>query len=344
MTHILVQGIGGVGGLLAGEPLRAGAKLTLVTGNPAITAAINHNGIAISTPDDSFQVAASASTALTDLTTESSFDCAYLAMMAGGVVDAARAALPLLRDDGYFVAFQNGFVEEAIGNAVGIERVLSATVALGSSMEAPGIYRRTTAGRIIIGEMDGRKSQRLDRLQSTLSHVVDTEISHNIVGVLWGKLVWNGAVSCLCAISGKLLGELFDCEVGRELFFLAFRESVDTATAQGVDIEPVIVDPRDYYLAPSDSVSRRDEILNRLTVFVEMYAGVTPSTLESLKRGRKSEIDFLNGYILEKANVAGIKLPLNEAVIKIVHEIEAGSRTIDPSNLDELYAALRDPH
>ena len=204
------RGIGGVGGLLAGELLRAGAELTLVTGNPIITAAINRNGIAIPTPDDSFQVAASASTALTDLPPEQSFDCAYLAMMAGDVVDAARAALPLLKDNAYFVAFQNGFIEEAIGNAVGNERVISATVALGSSMEAPGMYRRTTAGRIIIGEMDGRRSQRLDRLRSTLSHVVDTEISRTIVGVLWGKLVWNGAVSCLCAISGKLLGELFD--------------------------------------------------------------------------------------------------------------------------------------
>jgi len=344
MVHILVQGIGGVGGLLAGELLRAGVELTLVTGNPTITAAINRNGIAISTPDDSFQVAASASTALTDLPPGQSFDCAYLTMMAGGVVDAARAALPLLKDNAYFVAFQNGFVEDAIGNAVGNERVISATVALGSSMEAPGMYRRTSAGRIIIGEMDGRRSQRLDRLRSTLSHVVDTEISRNIVGVLWGKLVWNGAVSCLCAISGKLLGELFDFEIGRELFFLAFREAIDTATAQGVDIEPVIVDPRDYYLAPSDSVSRRDEILERLAGFVEMYAGVTPSTLESLKRGRKSEIDFLNGYILEKANASGIKLPLNEAVIKMVHEIEAGSRMIDPGNLDELYATLSDPN
>ncbi len=342
MTRILVQGIGGVGGLLAGELLRAGVALTLVTGNPKITAAINRNGIAISTPDTSFQVTASAYTALDDLPASQSFECAYLAMMAGGVVNAARAALPLLRDDGYFVAFQNGFVEEAIGHAVGIERVISATVALGSSMEAPGIYRRTTAGRIIIGEMDGYKSSRVEGLQRTLSNVVDTEISHNIVGVLWGKLIWNGAVSCLCAISGKLLGELFDCEVGRELFFLAFRESVDTATAQRVDIEPVIVDPGDYYLAPSHSATRRDEILKRLTVFVEKYAGVTPSTLESLKRGRKSEIDFLNGYILEKANASQLNLPLNKAVIEMVHEIEAGSRRIDPANLDELYAALLD--
>ena len=260
--------------------------------------------------------------------------------MAGGVVDAALDALPLLRKDGYFVSFQNGFVEEAIGQAVGIERVISATVAFGTTMEAPGRYRRTTAGRLIIGEMDGRITPRLGELRNTLAHVVETEISDNIVGVLWGKLVWNGAVSCLCAVSGKLLGELFDCEIGRELFLLAFRESVDTAAAQGVDIEHVIVDPSDYYLRTTDGLVKRDEILRRMGQFVEMYAGVTPSTLESLRRGRKSEIDFLNGYILEKAKVAGLEASLNEVVIRMVHEIEAETRAMTPDNLDELFDGL----
>lgn len=340
MTQILVQGIGSVGGLLAGELIRAGAELCLVTGNPEISAAINRSGISISTPDDSFQLAASAYTKVRDIPAGQSFDCAYLAMMAGGVVDAALDALPLLSEDAYFVSFQNGFVEEAIGQAVGIERVISATVAFGSTMEAPGVYRRTTAGRLIIGEMDGRMSPRVGELRNTLAHVVETEISDNIVGVLWGKLVWNGAVSCLCAVSGKLLGELFDCEIGRELFLLAFRESVDTATAQGVDIEHVIVDPSDYYLGTTDGSVKHDEILRRMGHFVEMYAGVTPSTLESLKRGRKSEIDFLNGYIVEKANAAALKLSLNEVVIQMVHEIEAGDRAISPANLHELYAAV----
>ncbi len=342
MTHILVQGIGSVGGLLAGELIRAGSELCLVTGNPEISAAINSNGISISTLDDSFHVSASAYTDLRDIPAGRSFDCAYLAMMAGGVVDAARDALPLLGKDGYFVSFQNGFVEEAIGHAVGVERVISATVAFGTTMEAPGRYRRTTAGRLIIGEMDGHMRPRISHLRDTLAHVIDTEISGNIVGVLWGKLVWNGAVSCLCAVSGKLLGELFDCEVGRELFLLAFRESVDTATAQGVAIEHVIVDPGDYYLSTTDDAMKREEILQRMAHFVELYAGVTPSTLESLKRGRKSEIDFLNGYILEKAKAAGLKTLLNEVVIRMVHEIESGTRTISPDNLDELFATLHE--
>ena len=340
MNRILLQGVGGVGGWLAAELIRSGHDITLVTGNATITEAVNRNGIALATPERDFRVAARAHTTLAELPPEERFDCVFLAMMAGGVVAAAEAARAFLPEDGCFVSFQNGFVEDAIGEAVGLEHVISATVALGSSMEAPGIYRRTTPGRLIIGEMDGSVSPRLEALQSILAHVVATEISTNIVGVLWGKLIWNGAVSGLCAISGKQLGELFDCAVGRELFLRAFYESVSTARAQGVSIEPVIVNPDDYYWDPADAPERRAELLDRTRAFVDKYVGVTPSTLESLKRGRKSEIDFLNGYIRRRALAAGRTVPLNDHVIEMVHEIEAGQRQLSAANLDELAARL----
>ncbi|MGR9089744.1 MAG: ketopantoate reductase family protein [Gammaproteobacteria bacterium] len=340
MNRILLQGVGGVGGWLAAELIRSGHDITLVTGNASITEAINRNGIALTTPERNFHVAAQAHTALEDLPPAQRFDCVFLAMMAGSVVAAAEAARAVLREDGCFVSFQNGFVEDAIGEAVGIERVISATVALGSSMEAPGVYRRTTPGRLIIGEMDGSVSPRLEALRSILAHVVDTEISTNIVGVLWGKLIWNGAVSGLCAISGKQLGELFDCTIGRELFLRAFYESVSTARAQGVTIETVIVNPDDYYCDPADAPERRTELLERTLAFVDKYVGVTPSTLESLKRGRRSEIDFLNGYIRRCAQAAGRAVPLNDHLIEMVHEIEAGQRQLSAANLDELAARL----
>jgi 2-dehydropantoate 2-reductase len=336
MTRILIQGIGGVGGLVAGELLRAGADVTLVTGNPVIAEALNRRGLHVKTPADDFQVAATAYTSITDIASLERFDCAYLTMMATSVIEGAQAAAPRLTKNGYFVAFQNGFVEDAIGDAIGRHRVISATVALGSSMVEPGVYQRTTEGRLIIGELDGRDSERISELQSTLSAVINTQISRNIVGVLWGKLIWNGAVSCLCAVSGKTLGELFDCAIGRELFLLAFRESVDTARAQNVEIEAVIVNPDKYYFCETDSNERHASLLESLLTFAKLYAGVTPSTLESLRRGRQSEVDFLNGYIVEKAIENRIAVPLNEIVVAMVREIETKKRTITPSNLDEL--------
>lgn len=336
MNRILIQGIGGVGGLLAGELLAAGHDVTLVTGNQTITEAINRHGIHLATPDRTTHVHATAHTTIEDLPSYQKFDSAYLAMMAGGVVQAAQAAVPRLIEEGYCVAFQNGFVEEAIGNAIGVERVISATVALGSSMEEPGRYRRTTAGRLIIGELDGVESARLRSLRTILSDVIETEISTNIVGVLWGKLIWNGAVSGLCAISGCTLGGLFDEPIGRELFLLAFRESVDTARAQGIIIEPVIVEPEKYYLDSSASAATHATLIERSKAFSMLYAEVIPSTLDSLKRGRKSEIDFLNGYIIDKATEQSVQVLLNRELVEMVHDIEVGSRSIALENLATL--------
>ena len=84
-TRILIEGIGSVGGLLAGELLARGHDLTLVTGNAAITAAINARGIAIDTPERKFSVASKAYTSLTELPAGSRFDSAWLVMMAGAV-------------------------------------------------------------------------------------------------------------------------------------------------------------------------------------------------------------------------------------------------------------------
>lgn len=64
-----------------------------------------------------------------------------------------------------------------------------------------------------------------------------------------------------------------------------------------------------------------------------------PSSLQSLERGRPTEVDFLNGYVLEQAAKAGVDVPLNAALTRLIHEIEQGQRRIGPDNMDELLAA-----
>jgi 2-dehydropantoate 2-reductase len=63
---------------------------------------------------------------------------------------------------------------------------------------------------------------------------------------------------------------------------------------------------------------------------------VKSSSLQSLERGRKTEIDYLNGYVVRKAKEVGVEVPVNEAVVRLVKEIEEGRRSIDPRNLEEI--------
>ena len=122
-ARILVEGVGSVGGLLAGELLSHGHDLTLLTGHAKITAAIQRDGIAIDTPERKFTVAAKAYTTLAELPAGSRFDSAWLLMMAGAVQDAARDTRPLLAEHGTLVSFQNGMVGERIAALCGAERL-----------------------------------------------------------------------------------------------------------------------------------------------------------------------------------------------------------------------------
>jgi 2-dehydropantoate 2-reductase len=335
----LVMGIGSVGGVVASEMTRDGYRPDLVTNNPAITDAINDKGITFSTPDEEgVHIPAQAYTKLEDLPSDNRYDAILLIMKANNMLDAARATKPLLTDNGYFVSFQNGIVYDELAKIAGRSRILSAVVAFGSNMEAPAVYRRTTpVSRIYIGEMNGNITPRVQNMGKVLDHVVPTTISENIEGILWGKLLWNCAVSAICALAGGTWGEVGSDERGRMLFLNIYREAMDVADKQYIRLENVVDhNPRDYYLGMRSTDQQRTDKMALLDRLLEQYADVKPSTLQSLERGRETEIDYLNGYVVRKANEVGVRVPINTAIVRMINEIERGERKIDMANLDEL--------
>lgn len=336
---ILIQGVGGVGGLLAGELIRAGYNPMLVTNNQKITDAINNNGIRFITPsmDDYHTVETQAFTTLDDLPEGKQFDAVYLIMKANNVLEAADQTKPLLKEDGYIVSFQNGLVEDAIGEIVGTERVVSAIVVFGSNMEEPGVYRRTTEGMVYIGELDGTISPRIQILEETLSHAIPIEVSQNMLGVLWGKLCWNCAVSGLCAVAGGTFGDLVSTRKGRDLFLWMYREVIDTAVAQNITIEPIVLSAMEFYLPIDADQATRNEKDELVQGLIPKYADVLPSSLQSLRRNRPTETQFLNTYLVNKAKQYDVETPLNAAVAEMIYAIEADERDIDEAALDELH-------
>jgi 2-dehydropantoate 2-reductase len=334
---ILIAGIGGVGGVVAAELIRAGLHPTLITANPAITDAIRRDGLRLYTPDDSATLRAEVYTTLAELPPGRCYDAAYLIMKANHVVEAAQAARAYLKPEGYVVSFQNGLVQDAVSAVIDRQRILCVSVAFGSNMEAPGVYRRTTRrNQLYVGELDGRRTPRLERLARTLEHVVPVTVTDNIIGYLWGKLVWNCAVSGLCALAGWTLGELVATETGRTLFLGIYTEVIDTAAALGLQMEAAVVDYRQFYTPPgldAGALAARHQAVADLAI---PYSAVKPSSLQSLERGRPTETAFLNGYVVEQARGVGLAVPLNAAITRMIGEIEAGVRPIDPANLEAL--------
>jgi len=338
--RLLLMGCGGVGGVIAGGLLRAGHEVAIVTHNEEISRAINADGLRLTTPEVQWTVPATAHTHLDETT--GSFDAVYLAMKSTGVEQAARDVAGYLSPGGYVVTLQNGVAEDRVGAILGRERVVGALVGWGATMHAPGVYEMTSRGEMVVGELDGQVTPRVQRLKATLDAVAPTTISTNIYGVLWSKLAINCFITAPGAVTGQLLGEMLLHRDLRRVAMVIASEVVDVAEAHGVSLEPVggTLDLHRLYLPPdrrADGFSL-DVIAKHVIMLVvgSKFRRLKSSMLQSLERGRRPEINFINGYVVERGREKGIATPINAALTALVWEIEAGTRPTSPDNMKGL--------
>ena len=335
--RLLLMGCGAVGGVLAGGLLRNGQELALVTNNGEIASAIRTDGLQVVTPEGEWVVPAIAHASLEEL--EGTFDAACLAMKATGVEEAARAVAGRLSPQGYVVTLQNGVVEDRMAAILGQERVVGALVGWGATMHAPGVYEMTSPGELVIGELDGRATPRIQQLKTVLETASPTSVSANIYGVLWSKLAINCGTSAPGAVSGQLLGEMLRHHHARRLGLAIIGEVLDVARASDITLEPVggTLDLNRLYLPPGRRAGGWGlDLLIKHAIMLLVglkFRKLKSSMLQSLERRRRPEIDFLNGYVMDKGVEVGVPTPVNAALTAMVHEIEAGTRPITPENL-----------
>jgi 2-dehydropantoate 2-reductase len=335
--RLLLMGCGAVGGLLAGGLLRAGQELALVTHNQEITAAIRTDGLRVTTPEGAWVLPAIAYASLEEL--QGTFDIACLTMKATGVEQAARAVTGRLSPEGYVVTLQNVVVEDRVAGILGRERVMGALVGWGATMHAPGVYEMTSSGELVIGELDGRVTPRVQQLKTVLDAASPTSVSENIYGVLWSKLGINCAITALGAVTGRRLGQLLGHHHARRLSLAIIGEVLDVARALDITLEPVggTLDLNRLYLPPGRRAGRSGlDLVSRHAIMLLVglrFRRLKSSMLQSLERGRRPEIDFLNGYVVDRGHEVGVPTPVNAALTAMVHEVEAGTRPITPENL-----------
>ncbi len=338
--RLLLMGCGAVGGVIAGGLLRAGHPVAVVTHNDDITSALTSDGLQVATPEGQWTIDCAAHTHLVDV--QGQFDAVFLSMKATDVLQAARSVAGRLSPQGYAVTLQNGLVEDQVADILGRERVVGALVGWGATMDAPGIYRMTSRGELIVGELDGSLSERVRQIKATLEAVAPVTISTNIYGVLWSKLAINCAITTLGAITGQVLGTMLRRAALRRLSLAIISEVIDVAGALDISLEPVggTLDLKRLYLPPErrarglapDLIPKHALILGVGLKFRRLKS----SMLQSLERGRRPEVDFMNGTVVEHGQKAGVPTPVNRALTEMVHEIEQGTRPIDPHNLEPL--------
>lgn len=332
---VAVVGAGAIGGITAAFIKQAGHNVTLVCKHQEIADLTSGPGLKISGVRGEHTVSLPAVATVAELPEPP--DLVLLAVKATDMLNAATALLPLLADSSMVVSLQNGICEEALAQVLGKERVMGCVVGWGATLNGPGELEMTSIGDFVLGRLDGRSHPQLNPLQNILSSVVQVRLSTNIMGELYSKLIINSCITSLGAVCGLLLGQMLARMDARRLFLAVMREAMAVAEAMDLAVEPGGGGKLDYYrLLKGDAWldDMRRHLMVRLVGL--KYRRLKSSMLQSLQRGRPTEIDYLSGYIMQKGRQLHVPTPVNAATVGMVKAIENGQRGISADNLLEL--------
>jgi 2-dehydropantoate 2-reductase len=334
--RFVVVGPGAIGGAVAALLARSGRNVTLVCKSADLAARVREQGMRITGARGDAVVRMPAVPAIEDLT--GTFDHALVAVKATDLVDAARRLLPFIGPRSLVVSMQNGICVDALAGVVGRDRVVGCSVGWGSTLTAPGEIDVTSTGELVIGRLGtrvGADDPGLAALGEALQAVSPTTIVPDIIAFLWSKLIVNSCITSLGALCGLPFGAMMARRDCRGLFTDIIREAIAGADAIPVKV-PAYAGKFDYYsfIRGSGPLARVRRTIF-LRIFGSKYRRLRSSSLQSLERGRRTEIDFFNGYIASRGKGLGVATPVNERITALVHEIEAGARKIDPANLAE---------
>ena len=334
-AKIAVVGAGAIGGISAAFIKKAGWDPVLVCKHQQTVDLSASPGIHVSGTKGDHTVALTAVQHISDLSGPQ--DVVLLATKANDCQEAARALVPFLRSESLVVSLQNGICEDALAEIIGRERVIGCVVGWGATHRGPAELEATSEGEFVIGNIDHKPDDRLASIKQLLDAVYPTRISDNIMGELYAKLIINACINSLGVVGGVKLGQLLANQKARHLFFDLMHEAMSVAEAMQINVAPAGGGKLDYYKLLAGKGMPAD-LKRYLTIRIIgfKYRKIKSSSWQSLERGRRTEIDYLKGYICEKGNAFGVTTPLNDAVRTMVVEIENGKRPMSLKNLNEL--------
>lgn len=329
---ILMVGAGAVGGITAALLKKAGYNVEIVCKYDDYAKTISGTGLKVRGPWGSFSVSMPASASSSDISEKK--DLVLLAVKATDMIGAIKEAILVLKDDGFVVSLQNGMCVDDLASIAGQGKVIGCVVGWGATMDKQGDLFMSSKGDFIIGYPGRKQDQYLQSLAEVLSSVVPVRITENIKGHLYSKLIINSCITSLGAVCGLYLGKMLSISKARKIFIEIIREAVDVAGKMGISVE-VFGGKLDFnkFIKNKGMVADfRRHLMLRMIGF--KYRKLKSSSLQSLERGKLTEIDYLNGYIVKNGNRLGVPVPVNTAIVDMIHEIEQGTRKLTPVNFD----------
>jgi 2-dehydropantoate 2-reductase len=326
VARILIAGAGALGSVFGGFLRRAGDDVTLLGRAPHVDAiasgGLHIEGIWGAHLVRGFAVARDAAEI------EGTFDAVLVTVKAYDTPVMAGQVAARLRPAGVVISLQNGLGNaEAIAEVMGAERVLCGRVIFGAEVVAAGRVRITVyADPVLIGswtgapELAGEAQRWATRLTAA---GIPAEPCEDIAAALWGKVLYNAALNPLGALLGLHYGALGEDADTRAIMDAVIDEAFEVAAAEGV------------VLPWTTATAYRDLFYERLLPSTHQHRS---SMLQDLERGRRTEIDAINGAVWKRGAASRIRTPANELLTRLVHVRER--RPNDEASIGEASECL----
>jgi 2-dehydropantoate 2-reductase len=337
---VTIYGAGAIGGTVGAYFARQGIPVLLVDRDAEHVAATNERGLTIEREDGSFTVPVRA---VEPHELSGPLDLVLLAVKAQHTDDALGVIAPLLAPTSTVVSLQNGLCERTVASCIGAERTVGCLVNFSADYLSPGTIFFGGPGTIELGELDGADRERLWTIRDLLARVGEVKVTDNIWGYIWGKMGYANMLFAT-ATTDETMADIIDrcrhlmVELATEIYDVAAREGVKPEPFD--DVEPGLYYPRDQ--RDWDAINRSlDALVARRRRDRKTHSGIWR---DLAVRRRPTEVDFQIGLAAEIGGGHGLPMPLTNALVGMIHELESGRRDRSLSNLDELNTLLSTAH
>ncbi len=331
--RVAIYGCGSMGTVMGAFLNKGGIDVELIDNYKEHVEALNNKGAhIIGCVDITVPVKA-----ITPEQMEGKYDIVFLFTKQTANSEALPHLKKFLNDDSVVCTLQNGVPEYSVSEYIGGDRTVGGTVLWGATFISPGVSEVTqdvTSGDILfdIGEIDGKITERIKKVAGVLEHMGPVNIVENLMGARWSKLICNSCMSGMSAVTGSVFGDVLNNLKASACLGLIAKEIVEICGAAGVQFEDVMgMDMRDW-----GKVDTYEDYALSQRCFRKFYADkrtAKASMLQDLEKGKKTEVDMINGFVVEQGKKYGIPTPFNDIAVKVIKGIENKELPLSMENL-----------
>lgn len=320
---IAIYGAGSLGTILGAYISKAGLDVDLITRNKPHVEAMNQNGAHVTGMVD---MVVPVRAMIPEQMTEE-YDVIFLMTKQLDNEKVLNNLKRFMSNECVICTTQNGLPELSVAKVVGEDKTIGCTVGWGATFKGKGESELTSEVKNLnfyLGRMNGEVDKKLLEVKKILECMCSVHIEKNFMGMRWAKLMINAAFSGMSAVTGGTFGEAVEDLQSRRCCQEILKECIDVAHAANIKIEKI--EGKD---AAKIFYYKKKGLWQKITFYllpftIKKHRLLKASMLQDLEKGKKCEVDAINGVVCEFGRKYGVATPFNDKVCEIIHGIEEG--------------------